>query len=447
VDVIYFFYDDGQIRIPFYDYDKGLFTKLIRTECGFWDYPNHQYIVKSEYIENTMFGRMFSGIPRVEVKSGQAKGGSQETVVVNGFLGRKWDVRAPHLKDADEGNSPGCSAPAASPPPRNRPHTPETGAGRKAPPDTDAARNMGEGLFNKKKLDDSTCLAESIPLPDMFSGIWQKKLETEMRSRKYSPKTLESYIYYNRAFCRKIGKSPEDINPEDIKDYLAYLDKTLELSTASMNLAISAIKFFYYNVLKKDIAQEQYRPRHDKRLPLVLSKPEIKQLLECEKNPKHRLLLMLAYSSGLRVSEVVALKREHIDLQRKTVLVHSGKGRKDRYTLLSDRAANFIKNYCMVYAIDGWLFRGQPASHHLSVRSAQSIFEKALKNSRIQKSLSIHSLRHTFATHLLENGTDIKYIQSLLGHATLRTTERYTHVARRSLLRIQNPLDTPEDDE
>jgi site-specific recombinase XerD len=297
-----------------------------------------------------------------------------------------------------------------------------------------------------EKIDDRTCLAASVSLPDMFSRVWVQRLETELRSRKYSPKTLESYIYYNRAFCRNMQKRPEDIDSEDIKVYLAYLDKIRDLSTSSVNLAISAIKFFYYNVLKKDIAQEQYRPRHDKHLPMVLSKAEIKRLLGYEKNPKHRLLLMLAYSSGLRVSEVVVLKRDHIDLQRKTLLVQLGKGRKDRYTLLSDRAAGFIEDYCALYTIDGWLFPGQSTSHHLSVRSAQNIFEKALKNAGIQKPVSIHSLRHTFATHLLESGTDIKYIQALLGHASLRTTARYTHIARRSLFRIKSPLDQSDDE-
>jgi site-specific recombinase XerD len=166
-----------------------------------------------------------------------------------------------------------------------------------------------------------------------------------------------------------------------------------------------------------------------------------------EKNPKHRLLLMLTYSSGLRVSEVVALKKEHIDVKRKTILIRDGKGRRDRYTLLSDRAAQFIGDYCAIHNIEGWLFPGIPVQHHLSVRSAQNIFDKALHNAEIQKAISIHSLRHTFATHLLESGTDIKYIQELLGHSSLKTTQRYTHVARRSLLRIQSPLDTPNRDD
>jgi site-specific recombinase XerD len=155
---------------------------------------------------------------------------------------------------------------------------------------------------------------------------------------------------------------------------------------------------------------------------------------------------MLAYSSGLRVSEVVALKKDHVDLDRKTLLVYSGKGRKDRYTILSDRAASFITRYCDLHEIDTWLFPGLPATHHLSVRSAQVIFTNALQKAQIRKQVSIHSLRHSFATHLLEGGTDIRYIQELLGHASIRTTERYTHIARRVALRIPSPLDSILDD-
>jgi site-specific recombinase XerD len=214
-----------------------------------------------------------------------------------------------------------------------------------------------------------------------------------------------------------------------------------------MNLAISAIKFFYGEVLKKDIANEQRRPRQDKRLPAVLSRPEIDRILELEQNPKHRLLLMLTYSSGLRVSEVVALRKEHIDTARQALFVRSGKGRKDRYTLLSGRAARFIAEYCALYRIETWLFPGQSAGRHLSIRSAQNIFDKAVEKAGIGKEISIHSLRHTFATHLLENGTDIRYIQTLLGHSSLRTTERYTHVARRGVLRIQSPLDSARGDD
>ena len=206
-------------------------------------------------------------------------------------------------------------------------------------------------------------------------------------------------------------------------------------------MAISALKFFYNKILRSDIVKDQRRPRHDKRLPMVLSKDEVMKILNAEKNLKHRFLLTLVYSSGLRVSEVVALKKEHIDLSRKVIYIKRGKGRKDRCTLLSEKAARLFAEYCKITEIKNWLFPGQPATSPLSIRSAQKIFEKATHQADIHKEVSIHSLRHTFATHLLENGTDIRYIQNLLGHSSLRTTERYTHIAKGSILNIISPLD------
>jgi site-specific recombinase XerD len=408
MDIAYVFYDDNKIRIPIFDYQGELYKRLKESGVGVLDYWNRQYILKRRY--NTpgytidterLIDDVFYGIPYVEVEKtpGTPAG-------VKGFFERTW--------------------------------------GRSGLADDFISENAGISGFSViHTQDDAACLVESAVLPDMFSESWRQNLETELRSGKYSLKTIRSYIHYNKALCRTLQKKPEDITSEDIKIYLAYLDKDKDLSASSMNLAISAFKFFYNNVLKKDIVREQRRPHHDKRLPIILSRSEIKQLLDSEQNPKHRLLLMLVYSSGLRVSEVIVLKREHIDLSRKTICIYLGKGRKDRYTLLSDRAANFIKEYCLLYNIDEWLFPGQPASRHLSIRSAQNIFEKALKNAKINKTVSLHSLRHAFATHLLENGTDIKYIQELLGHSSLRTTERYTHVARRNLLKIKSPLDTP----
>jgi site-specific recombinase XerD len=281
-----------------------------------------------------------------------------------------------------------------------------------------------------------------------FSADWAQKLEKELRSRKYSPRTILSYLYHNTAFCRFIRKSPNDAEEPDIQKYLAHLE-THNRSASSMNLTISALKFFYHNVLKKPIVQERSRPPQDKRLPQVLSRSEIKRLLDNEQNPKHRLLLMLIYSSGLRVSEVVALKKENIDPCRKTLFIHNAKGRKDRYTLLSSLSVAFARDYCERYRISGWLFPGADGHRHIAIRSVQKIFTNALRKAGIEKPASIHSLRHSFATHLLENGTDIKYIQALLGHSSVKTTERYTHIARRAAPKIQSPLDalTQEEEE
>jgi site-specific recombinase XerD len=433
MDIVYLFYDCEKITIPFYDYDSRLFQGILNTKAGIWDAPARSFIIQAASFEYARMFRLLRGIPYVTVKPGE-----DPPVRVYNFFGRN------------------VSHPAAGSVPSllENPHTAAavktTDADRKgecAPGavsqlrTSEKAGSVAVSGAEPECVGDRACLTRSIPKPDFFSPQWQEKLITELRSRKYSPKTAASYLHYNRAFCRTLRKKPESITREDITTYLAYLDKQRDLSSSSMNLAISAFKFFYHEILKKNIVQEQHRPRHDKRLPAVLSGSEVSRLLDMEKNPKHRLLLMLTYSSGLRVSEVVALKKEHIDTSRKTLLIRAGKGRRDRYTLLSDRVAKFIGDYCTIYTIEGWLFPGIPAQRHLSIRSAQNIFDKALHAAGIQKAVSIHSLRHTFATHLLESGTDIKYIQELLGHASLKTTQRYTHVARRSLLRIQSPLD------
>jgi site-specific recombinase XerD len=277
--------------------------------------------------------------------------------------------------------------------------------------------------------------------PDYFTLEWQTRLETSLHARKYSPKTITAYVHHNREFCRFRQKTPDNMTAGDVTEYLAYLDKIRALSASSMNMTINALKFFYHQVLKTYIVHEQQRPRQDKRLPSVLSGTEILTLLSSLKNLKHRLLLTLAYSSGLRVSEVVTLKLSAIDMDRQALLIRSGKGRKDRYTMLSDKVAFLLTEYRQKFQPFDWLFPGMLPTAHLSIRSAQYIFEAALLKSGINKQVSIHSLRHSFATHLMENGTAIRYIQELLGHSSIRTTERYTHVAKRDVLKVKSPLD------
>jgi len=299
--------------------------------------------------------------------------------------------------------------------------------------------------YKSADTDEFSCPVLKFPLeyvlPEKLSDYWAGKLEEELRSRKYSPQTQNAYIYFNRLLCRTLQKPPEKICPADVTQFLAIIEKDRDYSAASLNLAISAIKFFFRYIFKNNIVREQKRPHHSKSLPVVLSTKEIIRILNVENNPKHRLLLMLVYSSGLRVSEVVLLKKEHIDLSRRVIYVSLGKGRKDRYTMLSEKTAQYIKDYYEYFNIEKWIFPGQPADRHLSIRSAQHIFDKAVRRCGITKKISIHCLRHTFATHLLENGTDIRYIQMLLGHSSIRTTERYTHVAKRNVLNIKSPLD------
>jgi site-specific recombinase XerD len=177
------------------------------------------------------------------------------------------------------------------------------------------------------------------------------------------------------------------------------------------------------------------------RLVVELSQREIIQTLKGIQNIKHKAILFLTYSAGLRVSEVVRLKVHDIDSERQLIRIEQGKGRKDRYTLLSNTSLEVLKEYASRNKLTQWLFPGEQPETHLSERTVQLIFKKAAEKAKIRKNVSVHSLRHSFATHLLEAGTDLRYIQELLGHKNLKTTEIYTHVSKKDLARIQNPLD------
>ena len=393
MEVVYFFCEPDSVRVPFFGYNQRLFG-LLAARGGAWNKRRGEFVFAPN-ADAEQLSQNLPGFPCVVVEE-QAP----VPIRVFGLLEYPWEetsVHFPREKSAISGEAfrlPALPIPGALPP------------------------------------------------ADKFPEHWRLKLETELRSRKYSLRTQRMYMYYNRLLCATLHKTPEEIQADDITQFLAVVEKDREYSSSSMNLAISAIKFFYKGVVKKDILTEQRRPRHDSKLPLVLSKAEVGKILGREKNLKHRLLIMLAYSSGLRVSEVVNLKKEHIDISRGVISIKLGKGRKDRFTILSEKAADLITNYYAYHGIQSWIFPGQPSAKPLSMRSAQKIFEKAVHNAEISKKVSIHSLRHSFATHLLESGTDIRYIQALLGHSSIRTTERYTHIAQSSLLNIQSPLDS-----
>jgi site-specific recombinase XerD len=267
-------------------------------------------------------------------------------------------------------------------------------------------------------------------------------LVKELESRKYSRKTIKAYIYYNREFYTFCHKPFGLVVNEDVVEYLSHLSTAHGLCEASINIAISALKFFYGTILHKPLMLEKKRPKKDKRLPKVLGKEEAVRILNALPNLKHRTVLFIAYSAGLRVSEITKLKPEDIDRERKLIYIRRAKGRKDRYTLLSDKTFQLLLQYIAMYKPGTWLFEGQGFGKALTVRSMEKIFKKACSIAKIEKDVSIHSLRHSFATHLLENGTDIRYIQELLGHAHTKTTEIYTHVAKRDFLKIRSPLDT-----
>jgi site-specific recombinase XerD len=285
---------------------------------------------------------------------------------------------------------------------------------------------------------------KNIPSPLAGEGKGEggfEDLRRELFSRKYSYKTVKGYLYYNRDFLNFVDKKPLEINDSDIKDYLFYLVEKKQSATSTLNQAINALKFYYGIMLKKKFLYEIKRPRKDKKLPVVLSKEEVVKILSSVDNVKHRAILMLVYSSGLRVGEVVKVKPEDIDSKRMLVFIKGAKGRKDRYSLLSEAALKTLREYWREYKPVKWLFPGPNSERYITIRTAQRVFEMACNRAGIRKDVTIHSLRHSFATHLLENGIDLRYIQELLGHKSSKTTEIYTHVSTRDFARIENPLD------
>lgn len=266
-------------------------------------------------------------------------------------------------------------------------------------------------------------------------------LERELKIRGFSRNTADSYVYYNKDFLKHANKSPRGISTEDIKEYLLWL-KNKNYADATLNVAINAIKFYFGKILHRKffINKEIARTKKSKKIPEVFTKEEVRKILGTIQNVKHKLMLGLMYSSGLRVSEVVNVKVKNFDFSGKMLFVREAKGKKDRVTIISEKAAGVLKKYVKHKNPENYVFESDRGGK-LTERSVQKVFAEALIKSGIKKGASCHSLRHSFATHLLENGTDIRYIQELLGHARLETTQIYTKVAKNNLQNIKNPLD------
>ncbi|GER92649.1 integrase [hot springs metagenome] len=277
--------------------------------------------------------------------------------------------------------------------------------------------------------------------PALQSELPAEDLKRELLSRKYSYRTVKGYLYYNRDFLYFVKKQPSEVNDSDIKDYLVHLAEEKQSATFTLNQAINALKFYYGSMLKKKFVYEVKRPRKDKKLPIVLSKEEVAKILNSVDNIKHKAILMLVYSAGLRVGEVIKLKPEDIDSKRMLIHIKGSKGRKDRYTLLSEMALEILRKYWRDYKPEKWLFEGARKDRYITTRTVDKIMEHACEKAGIKKDVSVHTLRYSFATHLLEGGTDLRYIQELLGHASSKTTEIYTHVSTQSLGKIKGPLD------
>jgi len=277
----------------------------------------------------------------------------------------------------------------------------------------------------------------AIQLPTGYLELLQR--------RRYSSSTIKAYRTYFLDFMSNFRDIDiKSVTYKQINSYLLHLIQHRNISVSQQNQRINAIKFYYEKVLNRK--KEYYRisrPRKESKLPTVLTKEEVNSLIQMTKNLKHRCILMTIYSGGLRRSELINLKVTDIDSQRMLIKVCGAKGKKDRYTLLSERLIIELRQYYKVYLPRQWLFEGQEGGPY-SATSIERVFRDAVGRAGIRKYVTPHSLRHSFATHLLEQGTNLRYIQELLGHSSTKTTQIYTRVASNALMKIRNPLDNDD---
>lgn len=267
-----------------------------------------------------------------------------------------------------------------------------------------------------------------------------KKLSTDLKLRGFSQQTLKMYLFYNQKFLEYTKKQPEDLTEDDIKDYLAFKYSDDSLSNASIALIKAAIKFLFTETLGKKFADIK-TPKKSNKLPVVLNKNEILSLIQKTENMKHKLIIELLYSSGLRLSECVNLKYSNIDLNEGIGWVRSGKGSKDRIFIISEIFKKDLLHYIENTKSNtkGYIFLVN--GKKMSTRGIQYVIKTAANRAGIEKDVHVHTLRHSFATHLLENGVDIRKIQKLLGHSNLQTTQIYTQVSSEEIKKIKSPLD------
>lgn len=264
-----------------------------------------------------------------------------------------------------------------------------------------------------------------------------------LRSKRYASNTIKTYTDAISIFLRFMAdKNLQCITNHDIIHFNNSYILAHNFSASYQNQFVNAIKLFFRTIQNKTIDIDSiHRPKREKKLPNVLSKEEIKDILAATANIKHKTMLSLIYACGLRRSELINLKPNDVDSKRKLLIIRQSKGKKDRIAPISDKLIDVLRNYYKTFKPKTWLFEGQISGEKYSEQSLQSVLKQALQKANIQKPVTLHWLRHSFATHLLENGTDLRYIQELLGHNSSKTTEIYTHVSTKSLQNIKSPFD------
>lgn len=270
----------------------------------------------------------------------------------------------------------------------------------------------------------------------------RQKMINEMKLRGFSVRTQQSYVDAVAGLARFFNQSPDRLNKEKLRAYLLHLMEERNLSWSSCNVAVSAFRFLYGETLGDDSMRLAIPPRKKvNQLPEILSAEELEDLFAGTANPKHRMLLMTTYAGGLRVSEVVKLKIKDIHSERMLIRVDQGKGKKDRYTILSERLLKELRIYWTMFRPRLWLFPSKDPSKPMHIGTAQKIYYTAKKRAKIKRGRGIHTLRHCFATHMLEAGEDVRTIQMLMGHSSILTTMVYLQVTRKKLEKTKSPLD------
>jgi len=270
----------------------------------------------------------------------------------------------------------------------------------------------------------------------------REQMLQDLQLKGTTPKTQHVYLREMSNYCKYFGKSPDELGEPELKQYLLHLMNERHLSEGTYRFYVAGLKFLYRTTLKKEWVVEKIQyPKRKKRLPVVLDISEVQALFEATNNVKHKAILMMTYSAGLRISEVSKLRITDIDSKRMLVYIRLGKGGKDRYSILSQTALDCLRQYWREYRPNEWLFEGNKENTHITLSSINQIFQKAKERAGITKNACVHTLRHSFATHLIEAGTSLHHVQLLLGHRSPTTTTVYLHVSKMNLAKVVSPLD------
>ncbi len=312
--------------------------------------------------------------------------------------------------------------------------------------------------INSFEVDDSIPVRKKTEINPFTADLKNKVIDAEalkrindliimfrkwMEHKRYGKSTIDTYSEIVRIFLKfTYPKPPQEVNAGDMVCFVNDYIIPNKLSYSYQNQAINGAKIFFREVIKSNLDVEKFeRPRREHKLPNVLSKEEVKSILNSLTNVKHKSMLSLIYACGLRRSELLNLKTSSVDSKRGVLYILNTKGKKDRVVPISAKTIEMLRDYYKIYKPKEWLFEGQIASTQYSEKSLQSVLKNALAKAKIKKPVTLHWLRHSYATHLLESGTDLRYIQELLGHKSSKTTEIYTHVSTKSLQKIKSPFD------